>query len=131
MLDRIAQMSFIPTDWSEPLHVLHYSPGEYFRAHLDVHAKHGRHTSSRIATAFLYLSDVEAGGETYFPVAKRADGGRDPPPKTCEAFIGKDVDPDSPTAQSEEAASRYYDGSEFTAGVSISTSCHNTTSPHM
>eukprot|EP01048_Picozoa_sp_COSAG05_P004070 COSAG05_NODE_205_length_14184_cov_81.700887_13_plen_317_part_00 len=55
MLARIAQLSFIPTDWSEPLHVLHYSPGEYFRAHLDVHAKHGRHTSSRIATAFLYL----------------------------------------------------------------------------
>ena len=82
--DRISQLSFIPKDWGEPLHVLHYDPGQYFRGHMDVHAKPGRRTSTRVATCFLYLSDVEEGGETHFPLAKKAGGGRDPVPKACE-----------------------------------------------
>lgn len=113
---RIEQLSFIPTDWAEPLHVLHYDPGQYFRGHLDVHAKKGRHTSSRIATCFLYLSDVEEGGETYFPLAKRADGGRDPVPDTCAGFEGKDTKSGLPTEQEKEQTEQYYDGSEFKAG---------------
>ena len=106
--DRISQLSFIPKDWGEPLHVLHYDPGQYFRGHLDVHAKPGRRTSTRVATCFLYLSDVESGGETHFPLAKKAGGGRDPVPKTCEGMEGKDA-----TLQGKDALDQYYDGSEF------------------
>ena len=72
---RISDLSFIPIPWGEPLHAIHYDPGQYFRGHLDVHAAPGRPTSSRVATCFIYMSDVESGGETYFPMAKKADGG--------------------------------------------------------
>lgn len=106
--DRISQLSFIPKDWGEPLHVLHYDPGQYFRGHLDVHAKPGRRTSSRVATCFLYLSDVEAGGETHFPLAKKADGTRDPVPEACRGMEGKDA-----SKQGADALDKYYDGSEF------------------
>eukprot|EP01052_Picozoa_sp_SAG31_P000792 SAG31_NODE_23_length_33717_cov_17.863585_12_plen_278_part_00 len=88
--ERIAQLSFLPYSWGETLHVIHYDPGQYFRGHLDVHAKPGRKTSSRVATCFLYLSDVVKGGETYFPLAKKAEGGRDPPPQSCVGYEGKD-----------------------------------------
>ena len=40
--------------------MIHYDPGQYFRGHMDVHAKPGRKTSSRVATAFMYLSDGAA-----------------------------------------------------------------------
>ena len=100
--DRISQLSFTPKDWGEPLHVLHYDPGQYFRGHLDVHAKAGRRTSSRVATCFLYLSDVEAGGETHFPLARKAGGGRDPVPKTCAGMEGKDA-----TQQGKGALDQY------------------------
>jgi hypothetical protein len=115
-LKRISELSFTPVAWGEPLHVLHYDPGQFFRGHLDVHAKPGRHTSSRIATCFMYLSDVEQGGETYFPHAKRADGGRDAAPSTCLGFEGKDVNAHSRTGQSRRVAEAYYDGSEFKQG---------------
>jgi hypothetical protein len=113
---RISEISFTPVAWGEPLRVLHYEPGQFFRGHLDVHAKPGRHTSSRIATCFMYLSDVEQGGETYFPLAKRADGGHDPAPSTCLGFEGKDVNAHSRTGQSRRVAAAYYDGSEFKQG---------------
>ena len=28
---RIAHLSFLPVEWGESLHVLHYDPGQYFR----------------------------------------------------------------------------------------------------
>ena len=88
--DRISEMSFIPNDdhHCEPLRVLHYDSGQYFQGHLDVHAAPGRAKSSRVATCYIYLSNVEAGGETYFPLAQKAGGGRDPVPKTCAGLDG-------------------------------------------
>lgn len=105
--ERITQLSFLPFSWGESLHVLHYDPGQYFRGHLDVHAAAGRKTSSRVATCFLYLSDVEAGGETYFPLARPAEGVRDPIPETCAGYEGKD-----PKMQNDRARASYWDGAE-------------------
>ncbi|CAL5369044.1 unnamed protein product [Camellia sinensis] len=69
---RIADFSFIPEEHGEGLHVLHYEVGQKYEPHYDYfldefNTKHG---GQRIATVLMYLSDVEDGGETVFPVAK-------------------------------------------------------------
>ena len=52
------------------LHATHYVQGEGFAPHYDVPggawASEGFEDSSRLATVFVYLNDVERGGETHF-----------------------------------------------------------------
>ncbi|SPR01584.1 unnamed protein product (mitochondrion) [Plasmodiophora brassicae] len=64
---------------AEIFQMLHYGPGQEYRAHTDWFAALGEdncHDSeilrgrNRFATVFIYLSDVEEGGETAFPLAK-------------------------------------------------------------
>jgi prolyl 4-hydroxylase len=69
---RIADITFIPVEHGENLNVLHYEVGQKYDSHLDYFmdkfsTKNG---GQRIATMLMYLSDVEDGGETVFPVAK-------------------------------------------------------------
>ncbi len=57
----------------EPLALLRYQPGEEYRPHRDylpparLAMADGQIGGQRLYTAFVYLSDVEAGGETDFP----------------------------------------------------------------
>lgn len=108
--DRIAELSGLPTHWSEPLRGLHYSPGAFFRGHLDSHQHTHQRTSTRVATCLLYLNDVGDGdgGETHFPFAVSATGEGESAPPACRGFESKD-----PSVQSAEALDAYEDGSEL------------------
>jgi prolyl 4-hydroxylase len=66
--DRIQQMTGIPVANSEHVQLLKYDVGEFYREHNDYNPAHQKvQTGVRILTVFLYLNDVEAGGETQFP----------------------------------------------------------------
>ncbi|KAL2333852.1 hypothetical protein Fmac_015065 [Flemingia macrophylla] len=71
---RIADFTFIPVEHGEDLQVLHYEVGQKYVPHhdfftdkLNINIAMG---GQRIATMLMYLSDVEEGGETVFPVSK-------------------------------------------------------------
>lgn len=60
---RIAALTGTTVDSGEPLHMLHYRPGQQYRPHLD--ALPGV-ANQRQWTVLLYLNDGYTGGETYF-----------------------------------------------------------------
>ncbi|CAM6122875.1 unnamed protein product [Calypogeia fissa] len=71
---RIADFTFLPVDHGEGLQILHYGAGQKYLSHYDyaeypssVLAQHG---GQCIATVLMYLSDVQAGGETLFPAGE-------------------------------------------------------------
>lgn len=75
--EAITEATATSSDRVEPWELLHYVPGAYYRPHVDwfhptilptVDALGGQRTHSVIA----YLSEVEKGGETFFPLLKRA-----------------------------------------------------------
>ena len=73
----------LPVKNQETFQLLRYNEGEFYKAHFDYIEQQGdmpcgarptchiqRHTpaaGTRVSTFFLYLNDVEEGGETYFP----------------------------------------------------------------
>ncbi|MCO5587165.1 hypothetical protein L7F22_041112 [Adiantum nelumboides] len=69
---RIADFTFIPVEQGEGIQILHYEVGQKYEAHYDYFHDHfnTHNGGQRIATLLMYLSDVEAGGETVFPSAK-------------------------------------------------------------
>jgi TPR repeat protein len=90
---------------AEPLTILRYGPGQEYKAHMDylvgpaTGEQMQRTGGQRLVTAFVYLNDVEEGGETDFPelgarvspVGGRAvkffnlTPGREPNPRTRHA----------------------------------------------
>ena len=65
---RVSTLMNVPIKHAEGLQVLHYEPGQEFKAHFDYFSEH--HPSSknnRISTLVMYLNEVEQGGETTFP----------------------------------------------------------------
>ena len=73
---RLAHLANMPLMHSERLAVLRYGIGEEYRPHRDylrvstAQDTSGEHAGQRLTTAFCYLNDVEAGGETDFPLLK-------------------------------------------------------------
>ena len=65
---RVSILMNVPINHAEGLQVLHYEPGQEFKAHFDYFSEH--HPSSqnnRISTLVIYLNEVQQGGETTFP----------------------------------------------------------------
>jgi prolyl 4-hydroxylase len=70
---RIAQLMHVPVEHAEGLQVLHYGPGQEYRAHHDYFAPGTPSArNNRISTLVIYLNDVEEGGETVFPLLEIA-----------------------------------------------------------
>jgi len=68
VMDRITNITGIPEKNQEYLQLLRYEEGQYYGVHTDytdVHLR--RQPGVRVLTFFLYLTDVEEGGETSFP----------------------------------------------------------------
>ena len=78
VLARLAAITHVPIDetetLSEGIQVGHYERGQHYRFHHDYLLRtHGLRTGTaggrnRFITALIYLSDVDAGGETLFPL---------------------------------------------------------------
>jgi len=78
---RVTQLSKLPINHTEDTQVLRYEYGEHYHAHHDFFdpkdyanspqwsrlVSQGR---NRLATVFFYLTNVEAGGETVFPMSE-------------------------------------------------------------
>ncbi|KAL6851552.1 hypothetical protein ACP4OV_020485 [Aristida adscensionis] len=78
---RISMFSQIPQENGEPMQVLRYEPGQYYRPHhdyfYDVFSL--QYGGQRVATMLMYLTNGVEGGETHFPQAGEGEcscGGR-------------------------------------------------------
>ncbi|XP_014512962.1 probable prolyl 4-hydroxylase 9 isoform X1 [Vigna radiata var. radiata] len=70
MLERkIAKVTMIPRSHGEKFNILKYEVGQKYDSHYDAFNpdEYGTVVSQRMASFLLYLSNVEAGGETMFP----------------------------------------------------------------
>jgi len=95
ILNRIEAVLGIPYVNYEQFQVLRYQPGQYYRTHHDYGAQQVKLACGpRILTFFLYLSDVDEGGETAFP---RLD--IKVPPKRGKALLWPSVLSDDLLAQ--------------------------------
>jgi prolyl 4-hydroxylase len=68
--DKIAKLTGLPVSHGEPFNVLRYDHGQHYDSHYDVFSpeEYGPQSSQRLATVLFYLTDVEEGGETVFPL---------------------------------------------------------------
>ncbi len=67
VIHRLSDITGIEEANSEYLQLLRYEPGQYYKSHHDyVPSEVERQQGPRILTVFLYLNDVEEGGETEF-----------------------------------------------------------------
>ena len=64
---RIANLTGVPEAHAEPMQILRYEPGQFYRRHHDQNAPATTAWGPRLYTFFMYLSEPEAGGETSFP----------------------------------------------------------------
>lgn len=68
VMAKIEEVTYVPRENYESFQVLSYEKGQYYRTHHDYgHEDVKLACGPRILTFFLYLSDVEEGGETNFP----------------------------------------------------------------
>mmetsp|Transcript_10118 Transcript_10118/g.21129 ORF Transcript_10118/g.21129 Transcript_10118/m.21129 type:complete len:374 (+) Transcript_10118:448-1569(+) len=64
--ERIEKVTGVPKENYESFQILRYEEGEFYRSHHDSSGKSDKISGHRIMTVFLYLNDVEEGGETHF-----------------------------------------------------------------
>ncbi|CAI6009529.1 unnamed protein product, partial [Closterium sp. NIES-65] len=116
--ERIAAWTFLPKEHGEAIQILKYEIGQKYEAHFDyffdsVNTQMGGH---RVATVLMYLSTVEAGGETVFPNAQPrpptdatasecANRGLAVKPQKGDALLFYSLHPDGTTDQSSLHAS--------------------------
>lgn len=89
---RIEAVTHVPKSHFESFQVLQYSSNQFYRSHHDSSGSDPSPSGPRILTFFLYLSDVEEGGETYFNNLKLAIK-----PKRGRALVWPSVRNDKPT----------------------------------
>jgi prolyl 4-hydroxylase len=92
---RIENVTGIPEPNAEYLQLLRYEPGQYYNTHHDyIEYQRERQNGVRTLTVFLYLNDVDAGGETEFPIL-----GFKVPPQKGRAVIWPSVLNEDPNAK--------------------------------
>ena len=64
--ERISNVTRVPWQYAEHLQLLRYQPGQFYKEHHDQNAPKHSAWGPRLYTFFMYLSDVEEGGETRF-----------------------------------------------------------------
>lgn len=71
LVERILDLTGFRAQDAEMLQILRYEIGQKYVAHHDYFDPklYGKQSTLRAATVFLYLADVEEGGETWFPSA--------------------------------------------------------------
>lgn len=75
VLKKITEVTRVPRENFESFQILRYEVGQAYNPHHDASQNQVRLACGpRILTFFLYLSDVEEGGETGFPLLKGPDG---------------------------------------------------------
>ncbi|GKD07481.1 probable prolyl 4-hydroxylase 6, partial [Tanacetum coccineum] len=79
---RISVWTFLPVENGEAIQVLHYENGQKYLPHWDYFQDKTNQAlgGHRIVTVLMYLSNVEKGGETIFPLSKMKES----QPKTDE-----------------------------------------------
>jgi prolyl 4-hydroxylase len=66
---RMVDLTGIPDDNAEPPQLLRYEAGQFYKEHTDyIASQRDKAPGVRILTVFLYLTHVEAGGGTNFPL---------------------------------------------------------------
>jgi prolyl 4-hydroxylase len=71
VVEKIEEVTGVPYVNYESFQILHYDVGQHYRTHHDMSERQvSLACGPRILTFFLYLSDVEEGGETSFPSLK-------------------------------------------------------------
>ena len=96
LVERIANLTRVPSENFESFQVLRYRKGEKYDLHHDsAETDYGMPAGPRILTFFMYLSDVEEGGETHFPHVG-PEGGIKAKPRKGSAILWPSVDVDQP-----------------------------------
>ncbi|QDZ23112.1 prolyl 4-hydroxylase [Chloropicon primus] len=71
VVERVSLLLGTPPFNGERVQLLHYEVGQYYLPHTDYFFYEGTEpTNTRVVTALLYLSDVDDGGETNFPLGR-------------------------------------------------------------
>ena len=60
-------MNGIPMENAEPMQVLRYEEGQFYKQHHDQNSPRASAWGPRMFTVFMYIGDGYAGGETHFP----------------------------------------------------------------
>jgi prolyl 4-hydroxylase len=115
--ERIAAVTHLPVDHGEDLYLLNYQKTQQYKPHFDWFGEteesqqEAKLNGERIATMIIYLSQVETGGETWFPRANLKVK-----PAKGDALLFYDVLPDNKVdAMSEHAGRPVIDGTKWIA----------------